>query len=231
MRRLLYVWRFFQVVAPVSRLLRGTIAGVAMVAALLIALDRSRAAQALTPLLVLQLFAASSGFLVPARRGYYDLVLTAGERRVVVAAIHWAAAALPGVMAFGALVAAEAIGAGGGRRALLTSGTLTAMIVVSTVPWAAGVALPRFAIGVGWLVALAGFWMLWPDAAQILNGPPTRLSASGALAALVYPPALVGEDLRVSGGWTPFMPLCAAAGSFAAALWWIHRVDLALEAH
>ena len=50
----------------------------------------SRSAGAMVPVLLLQLFAASSGFEVPARRGHYDLLLTSGHHRIWMALVHWA---------------------------------------------------------------------------------------------------------------------------------------------
>jgi hypothetical protein len=75
-----YAFRYFRVVAVVPPLfLAGFVVTVAA-AAVTLTRDPSAASEALTPVLLLQLFAASSGFQIPARRGYYDLLLTSESR-------------------------------------------------------------------------------------------------------------------------------------------------------
>ena len=59
------------------------------------------------PVLLLQLFAAASGFMVPARRGHYDLLLTRGDSRLAIAVVHWAMSILPGVLSWFVLAAIE----------------------------------------------------------------------------------------------------------------------------
>ena len=51
----------------------------------------------LTPLLVLQIFAASSGFNLALRRGHYDLVLARGVPAPGLLAAHWVASIAPGI--------------------------------------------------------------------------------------------------------------------------------------
>lgn len=98
MSRWFYMFRFFAVVPPMPMLMIGAFGVVTAAIAVVIIFDPSRAPGALTPILLLQLFACSSGFDVPARRGHYDLLLThAGSRRLVVLG-HWVASACPGVV-------------------------------------------------------------------------------------------------------------------------------------
>src|SRR5688572_10369335 len=97
MRDLLDIVRFFRIVNPIPRLMMRAFAGLALLAALLVLARPDRPADAMTPVLLLQLFAASSGFMVPARRGHFDLLLTAGYSRVRIAATHWVLSILPGL--------------------------------------------------------------------------------------------------------------------------------------
>src|SRR5262245_49661807 len=76
MRSVLYLLRFFRVAPPLPGLVVWTFGAVVAGACALVLIAPGRTAGALAPLLVLQMFAASSGFAVPARRGHYDLLLT-----------------------------------------------------------------------------------------------------------------------------------------------------------
>ena len=81
MRAFVRACRYFAVVAVVPRLfLVGflIIGGVAVGSALA---GPVSTADVLSPLLTLQMFAAASGFDLPARRGHYDLLLTSGVDR------------------------------------------------------------------------------------------------------------------------------------------------------
>ena len=100
----LIVWTFLVVVA---------IGGIA------IARVPSRSADLMRPVLLLQLFAASSGFEVPARRGHYDLLLTSGHRRIWVALVHWAISIAPGVLAWLLLALVDAVGEHGEAATIL----------------------------------------------------------------------------------------------------------------
>src|SRR5678816_1999866 len=153
MTRWLYLARFFLVVPPMPLLMVGALLVATGVSAAVIVVEPSRTSGALTPILLLQLFACSSGFDVPARRGHYDLLLTHGEarRRVIVA--HWGASAAPGLLCWLLIAAVRcAISNGSERTLLLNVGTVTAMILVSTIPWAITVRLPRFSGAIGWLL-------------------------------------------------------------------------------
>src|SRR6185503_10032240 len=145
MRRWLYLARFFFVAPPMPLLMIGAFAVATVVAVVSVIMEPARASGALTPVLLLQLFACASGFDVPARRGHYDLLLTHGEarRRIIVA--HWVASALPGVFCWLLLaIVGYTSNSGDSRAALLNGGTISAVILVSTIPWAATVRLPRF---------------------------------------------------------------------------------------
>lgn len=231
MTNIVYLCRFFLVVSPVPPLLRSALAATVAVSAIAVALDASRAEAALTPLLVLQLFAASAAFMVPARRGHYDLLFTRGQGRLLVAAAHWTASIAPGVVGWIVLVLVEMAGRVEGPIALLTSGAMGAVFLVSTVPWAATVALPKFAGAIGWLVVLAMFAMAVRGNTRVFTELGGGTSwVEGTLAILVYPPVLVGEDLVGPHGLLALPALLGAAASLAYAFAWIERHDVPLEA-
>jgi len=79
MRDLWYLVRFFHIVPPVPSMMVSTFVALTTASALAIVSDPQRASGALVPILVLQLFAASSGFSLPARRGSFAAVQRAGS--------------------------------------------------------------------------------------------------------------------------------------------------------
>ena len=232
MARLLWLVRFFRIVSPMPPLLGVTFAVTTAISAAVVAVDPARVQQALTPLLMLQLFGCSSGFLIPARRGHYDLLLTAGESRLRIASVHWVMSLLPGAGCWLAIALVEAA-ATGGAGAALTSGTLLAWMLVSSVPWAATVALPRFAGAIGWLLTLAVIAATMPGAVEgrmfdRLGGGTSWVEA--AMAVLVFPPLAVGEDVTGAQGWLAVPALLIAVASMVHAFGWIEHQDIPLEA-
>src|SRR6185503_16419617 len=233
MTRWLYLARFFLVVPPMPLLMVGGLFVATGVSAAVIVVEHSRASGALTPILLLQLFACSSGFDVPARRGHYDLLLTHGEARRGIIVAHWAASAFPGVLCWLALAIVDyTSNSGDSRAALFNRGTLSAVILVSTIPWATTVRLPRFSGAIGWLLivailSLAAPRLLARDMSASIVGWNEWLKASGAV--LAYPPLLVGQDL--GGRQTLVVPgLLFAMSTLLIACWSINRRDIPLEA-
>ena len=234
MTRWLYLARFFFVVPPMPLLMIGALLVVTGVSAVVILVEPSRAAGALRPILLLQLFACSSGFDVPARRGHYDLLLTRGEprRRVIVA--HWAASALPGVLCWVLLaIVGYAVNNASSRAALLNAGTLSAVLFVSTIPWATTARLPRFSGAIGWLLILA---MLSLAAPGMLAADLSASIAEWkewvrvAWAVLVYPPLLVGQRLDGRETLVVVPGLLFAIVGLLIAFWSVDRRDIPLEA-
>jgi hypothetical protein len=205
-----------------------TLAGMA-----LIAVSPSSAGGALTPVLLLQLFAASSGFAVPARRGHYDLLLTIGHSRTRIAVAHWLMSILPGLAGWLLLSLAELVVQRGPAPSIASSGSFVAMVIVSTLPWAITVALPRFAGAIGWMVCAALIGVAYPGervlrAAGSLGGGGTWIES--VLALVLYPPTLVGEPVAGPQGLIVLPGLLLALAAMALALGWIHRHDIPLEA-
>ena len=231
MHGLHFVFRFFRIVPPVAPLLTLAMGATTMAAGVLVAVAPERAASAFTPILLGQGFASSSGFLLPARRGHYDLLLTSGQPRLAVAAVHWLMSILPGTVCWGLLALIEALTAGANASAMRSSGTIVALVVVSTLPWALTVRLPRFAGAIGWLLVLAVFLTVTtpgPPPAFADPGGPAAIGA--ALMVLLYPPAVVGESLTGGELLIAIPALLAAAAAMTYAVIVIHRDDIPLEA-
>lgn len=229
----LYMCRFFAVVPPMPLLMIGAFGVVTTVIIVLIAFDPSRAPQALTPILLLQLFACSSGFDVPARRGHYDLLLThAGSRRLVLLG-HWAASACPGVICWLALAAICLVVVGRDAGGLFTTGSMAAVCLVSTIPWAVTLRLPRFSGAIGWLLVVAVLSLVAPEAFLVGAGPSSADWQSWleiAWAMLVYPPVLVGRDLHGGEALAAAPALLVAIAAPAIGLVCAQARDIPLEA-
>lgn len=232
MHRLLYMLRFFCLVAPLPPLMAPAMLAAGLVAAIGAGVDPDRAAPALAPLLLLQMFAAASGFMVPARRGHYDLLLTGGFNRGATAAVHWAVSALPGVAVYLAAVMTTLIVNEGEAGAIHGPGAWLALALVSTVPWAATVALPRFTGAIAWLVSISVVVAILDADAALLVRPlehdvPLALAA-GLLA--LNPVALVGVEKSPQAAVVMLPLVLLAAGSLMAATVWASRQDVPLEA-
>lgn len=221
--------QFFRVVRPVPRLMRVTFAVVTTASAARLLLGSDTVAPVLLPILLLQTFAVSTGFMGYARRGHFDLLLTRGAGRVPVAALYWLLSATPGILCWLTLAAVEIVWQ---RTAMLLSGgTVAAVLCVSMVPWAISVPLTRFSGATGWLLALVmtvtltpagvGPYGLW----QVQRGEPWWWSG---LAFLLFPGRLVGEPLHTDG-LAVLAPITLVIVTMAGAFAWIWQADLPLE--
>jgi hypothetical protein len=221
--------QFFRVVRPVPRLMRLAFAVVTTASGVRMLLGTGTLARVLLPILLLQTFAVSTGFMNYARRGHFDLLFTRGAGRVQVAAIYWLLSATPGILCWLMLAAVEVVWY---RTAvLLSGGTVAAVLCVSMLPWALSVPLTRFSGATGWLLALvmtvtltpagAGPYGLW----QVQRGEPAWW---GALAFLLFPGRLVGEPLHAAG-WVVLAPIVLVIGAMVSALAWVWHSDLPLE--
>ena len=214
MTELIYLARYFQVVPPIPRLMIAsfmvlTLAG--GLVTLVMAHDRAAAA---VPIVVLQAFSASTGFAVPARRGYYDLLLARGATPTRIAIVQWVVAVAPGLCSWAILAAIHAA-LDAGENPLLHSGTAIAFLMVSTIPWAINVSLPRFSGAIGWLllICLASTGgVIWPD----------------TIDEVIFPVALVGSSLHARPDVVTAAVLLSAV-SMASALAWVRGADIRLE--
>jgi len=150
----IYALRYFHVVKVVPPIfVAGFVVAVA-VAAVRLTADSSAATDALTPVLLLNMFAASSGFQIPARRGYYDLLLTSGTRSWQIAAAHWLSSIAPGVISWMCIGLLELAASHGSRAVFAAGGTCVAFLLVSLIAWAAGTPMPRGTAAVAWLLVM-----------------------------------------------------------------------------
>jgi hypothetical protein len=147
-------------------------------------------------ILLLQMFSASGGFAGPAGRGHFDPLLIGGRSRLRVAIGSLVASTLPGLMAW-AVVVLSAITLGRGTTALAFHRQV-ALILVSAIAWAGGLALPRMAAGGIWAFVLLTAALsrgAIGDYLAIVQSAPAGLQASLASAAafVVCPYLLLGE--------------------------------------
>ena len=173
--------RFFLIVGLWHPAVAGGLAAVVVVAGGLLAAGRMDVGNALTPVILLQTLAVSSGFAGPARRGHYDFLFAAGHKRASIAVAHWAISAAPGAAGWGALVLIEWVSRGEAAAPSLTGGALTSLVLASTLPWAVTVPLPPLTGGLVWIVLLA------TGISRPMTVPPlaAAIAAAAALVAAV----------------------------------------------
>jgi hypothetical protein len=232
-RDLWYLVRFFHVVPPVPPMMTGTFVVLTIAAAIAIVADASASSGAIVPVLVLQAFAASSGFALPARRGHYDLLFTRGNKPTSIAIAHWAMSISAGIASWLALALLELVVSGGRSAALLASGTCVAIFVVSTLPWASGVALPRFSSGIGWLLLAVTLSTTFSRSVMgEWTASSTRIEelACPAWSFFVYPIGTIGLNLSRAQFMAVVPSLTLAIAAMALACRWIAQRDVPLEA-
>lgn len=228
---LLYLLRFFRVVSPLSGFVVWTFGVLVVGACTVVVMVPERAGGALAPILLMQMFAASSGFAVPARRGHYDLLLTRTGGRLGIALTHWLTSISPGVASWFIVASAESL-ATGRASASMATGTCAALALVSTIPWAVTIALPRFSGGIGWLLVLTISSITFSPGSPAWLGGPDSIDGrwKAAWAFLVYPLAHVGRQLSADDVSHVMPALVLAVCAMAAAGAWVRRATFPLEA-
>ena len=231
MRSWMLLFRFYRIVPPVPRLVWALALSVLAVCATLAVVSAGVPSAPLPTLLVLQIFAASSGVAGPARRGYYDALLSRGIGRAQILCGHWLASAAPGAVCWAAVALLDRLTPyGDGHNRAMASGSLVALWLASSLPWAATVALPRFAAAIAWLVVLVSMLTTLPSGQATLVAALDDLSVPAAIAVFVYPIGLVGQTLTPDQ-WTIVAPaLVLSAAAPAGAFLWFTRTDIPLEA-
>lgn len=219
--------RFFTVVRPVARLTRMAFAAITCASAVALLTSDVTASRALLPILVLQMFTTSTGFIGDARRGHFDVLLTGGVGRVCVALTYWMLSTAPGWGCWAVVTIVDLVAHGG--TSLLAAGSLAAMIGVSSIPWATTVPLTRFAGAVGWLLTLVLVTGLTPLAeGPFLARGDGEAPWFGLVTFVLFPARLVGQPLD-GNRIAIFAMLTLAMLCMAVALWWVSQTDLALE--
>jgi hypothetical protein len=121
---------------------------------------------------------------------------------------------------------------GDGHNPAMASGSLVALWLASSLPWAATVALPRFAAAIAWLVVLVTMLTTLPSgqAALVAALDDPAVAWWAAAATVVYPMGLVGRILSPAQ-WEMVAPaLVLSVAAPAAAFAWFARADMPLEA-
>jgi hypothetical protein len=205
--------RFFVRVClhPVHHL--AVLAVVVVIGVWTIAMSAGELDSALGMLLFVQMFLASSGFLVRARRGHFDPILASrsasGRARVV--ACHWLASVLPGFLGW-TVVYVTAWSLSGGAWSFASMGSrFVALFIVSALAWTAGLALPRGAGGALWAAGLVAALLHRVDFVALSMGSSTPVVVLAAdTAAIVLCPFLL------LGTHAPIVPGAIIAGACTA---------------
>jgi hypothetical protein len=150
----LYAIRYFFVVPVVPPLFSAAFAVAIVAAALRLISDVSAAIDALTPVLLLQLFVASSGFRFAARRGYYDLLLTSGTPRWQIALAHCLVSVLPGIVSWFCVAVLEVAASRTSSTVSFAPGTWWAFVGSSLIAWSVAVFSSRTTTTVLWLLVM-----------------------------------------------------------------------------
>jgi hypothetical protein len=221
--------QFFRVVRPVPRLMRLSFAVVTIASMLRLIAGSDRVALTLLPILLLQMFAVSTGFMAYARRGHFDLLFTRGAGRVQVAALYWLLSAMPGLRCWLTLAIVEFLWQR--TTSLVSGGTVAVVLCVSMLPWAISVPLTRFSGATGWLLVLVMAVTLTPAGAgpyHVWQSRPGEPWWWSAVAFLLFPGRVAGESLDAHGS-AVITVLMLVVASMAAAFAWVWRADLPLE--
>jgi len=205
---LLYAVRYCMIIGVVPPLFVAGFAVAVAAAAVRLTSTPAAAVEALTPVLLLQLFVAGSGFRMAARRGHFDLLLTSGTPRWQIAVAHCLISIAPGILSWLGIGLLELAASHGSLSTSFAAGTCAAFLSSSVLAWGAAVYSSRTAGAIGWLLV-----MTIPPLAQVVS--PLRLL--GVAAGGVDTVALV-EVL-----WSAVLP-------FVVGLWCIVRGGTPLEA-
>lgn len=222
--------RFFTI-APLHSPYMLLALGVVLVSGIvMLIIDPTRGADALAPLALLQMLAASSGFAVAARRGHFDLLLTAGPGRVNVALAHLGLSILPGIVVWTTLGVVEMVVRGTFRPLAFASGSVVSVWVVSALAWALTVRLPRLSGGIAWLLGIAMWLVGWSGGVAVIDA--VNDGADGFTRAVIVslcPFVLIGKRLSGSDALLALPAVTLATVLAAGAVRWIARMDVALE--
>jgi hypothetical protein len=177
--------------------------------------------------LVIQMFLASSGFVVTARRGQFDPILTRNSSRTAALAAHWCASIVPGALAWLVLVAAGYVVGSPATWSAIGGSRLDAFVIVSIVAWCAGFALPRGAAGALWIGVLVFLLSRHSDLLVQTLSPGSAASILRTGGTLVLCPFLL-LGTRDQIGPEPIALATAAVMSVLLAIW---RVGARLDVY
>jgi hypothetical protein len=221
--------RYFTAVSPPSPPLVAVLGILATVAAALEILDRGSSDWVLASVVLMQLFASSTGFRRHATRGYFDPILL-GTSRARVALAHLTVSATPGFLAWTAAGIAEAVAARSLSVPAFRPAGWAALLLASAVPWAASVRTAPFLGGTLWLVVSVSLLISGriPGLLALLHAQPAWANehpVAALLLGLAFPfvvPSLTWPP-GVLVGFAAAALLAAAAGVLA-----VSKADFAL---
>lgn len=176
--------------------------------------------------LLLQMFAVSTGFRVHAQRGHYDSILVTYPRARV-AVEHWAASVMPGLAAWLLLCGWQSALSGTVPDGLFLS-ACTAWLIVSCIGWAVTVPAPRATGGVAWMLAMAALlttqtgFRLITEARVPLADMPLTAGLEVTVAIVACPFLLMGDR--------PFPVAVLLGGAAIAILAWGAAVRMIIAA-
>jgi hypothetical protein len=223
--------RFFLVVSPPASWMRVALVLVALTGCVMLWLNPADVDSALGSILLLQMFAASSGFMSDASRGHFDAVLVTGRPRWRIALASLMAAAAPGAVAWLAVVLlAAALGRG---AEALSAQRLVAFFSVSSVSWALGLALPQAAAGGLWALLLVALALSRESAAtflSVVHSTPGSVAqvAHAAAAVAVCPFLLLGNFPGVTDPRVLLLDGVVVTSVAALGVWAVCRRDYSL---
>jgi hypothetical protein len=151
-------------------------------------LDAREIDSGLGMILFAQMYLASSGFAARARQGHFDPILTSGLSRTGIVACHWLISIAPGLVAWLAVVAVAVFSASDAAVSALSGPRAGGLLIVSTLAWVAGFALPRGAAGMLWMAMLVA----------LVSQRTDLLASRSAAVLLMCPFLLLGNRTGVS---------------------------------
>ena len=223
--------RFFLVAPLHSRYMLMGMTAVLLAGIVTLFIDPTKGANVLGPLALLQMLAASSGFVVSARRGHLDLLLTAGPGRMSIALTHLAFSVLPGMAVWWTLGIVEMLLARTARPSAFASGSVVAISAISAVAWALTVGLPRLSGGIAWLLGISVWIVAWSDGPAVMAAAADATTNPFMRAAVIAlcPFVLLGRRLSPDE-LVVVLPLVVAGSALSvAAISWIVSMDVPLE--
>jgi len=178
-------------------------------------------------ILFAQMFLASTGFVIRARQGHFDPLLTGTWRRGRVVAAHWAVSIAPGMAAWLLVVAAAWLAGNSAVLSAVAGSRAAGLAIVSAGAWALGFALPRAAAGMLWMALLI---VLVTQRAELLAASSAAAPAGGILqqaaTIIICPFLLLGNRPAV-----PPAAIAIALGLVFVLLAYVMRQSRALDVY
>jgi hypothetical protein len=182
--------RYFSVVGlhPVYALV--ALAAIVVLGLITVWLNAAELDSGLGMILFVQMFLASSGFAVRARRGHFDPLLTCAADRTGTVVSHWIVSVAPGVAGWALLVGAAYLLGSPPALSAVFGARAAALFIVSAIAWNAGFMLARGAAGVLWIAVLLALLVRRADLLPLIM-PASSFTVLRQAATLVLCPLLL----------------------------------------